>query len=364
MLEKKIKSGFLLLVLPTLFLLSCGDEELPERDLGTAVAVKTAQVEIQPVAETVTYAGTVQPLERVRLSTKIMGWVDQLYVQEGDAVHKGQLLVKLRSGDLEAKRAQAEAAIAEAEAYFVNVQTNLHRVQALYEKKAATKKELDDVRTAFASAKAKKAAAEQMKKQVEELLRYTALTAPFDGVVARKMVEAGDMANPGQPILEVENMSRVKIVVKVPESDIHDLHTGMPVSTIIAASHSGTNGRNYQGTIQQIVPAADPMSRQFEVKVLMDNPGRKIKSGMFARIRIGKTGQNSLLVPKEAVFRRGQLEGLFVVDSDNKAHLRWIRTGRATDDRIEILSGLSPGERVVVKGASTLTDGQNVEVLP
>jgi RND family efflux transporter MFP subunit len=359
----KMSSKFLL-ILAFLVFLGCGGEELPEKDLTKPVPVKSVKATIQPVAQPLTYSGTAEPMERVRLSTKIMGWVEAIYFDEGDMVQKGQVVVKLRSKDLEAKRAQAEAGMAEAEAYFKNAQTNLRRIESLYQKKAATQKELDDVRTAFASAQARKKTAEEMKTEIEELLRYTSLTSPFDGAVTRKMIEVGDLTNPGQVILEVENTSKVKIVAKVPESDIRNLEAGMPVKVQIQASNVGTNGKSYEGTIDRIVPSADPMSRQFDIQVLMDNPQFEIKSGMFARITVAKSGVETLVVPRTAVFRRGQLEGVYVIDSENRANLRWIRTGVTFGDQIEVLSGLNPEERVVIEGASLLMDGQAVEVLP
>lgn len=345
--------------------LGCGGDDAPQADSVQPVAVKTVQATVQSVGQQVAYAGTVEPIEQVRLSTRIMGWVDDIPFEEGARVQKGAVLVKLRSKDFEAKRAQAEAAIAEAEANFKNVETNLRRVESLFEKKAATQKELDDIRAAFTSAQSRKKAAEEMKAEVEEMLRYSELRAPFDGVVARKFLEIGDLANPGMPILEVENMERVKVVAKVPESEVTNLSAGMPVVVEVAAAHVGANGQTWTGKIERIVPAADPISRQFDIHVVADNSNRQIKSGMFARVVVrGEEGEGSLLAPQSAVFRRGQLEGLFVVDSSNVARLRWVRTGVRENGSVEILSGLNPGEQVVTEGVESLLDGQKVSTTP
>lgn len=351
-----------LILITGIFLVACGGTDVPEKDVQTPVAVKTTQVTAQPLDQQAAFSGTVEPVDRVRLSTKLMGWVDAIYVKEGQAIQKGQTLVKIRSKELQAKRDQAEAAIAEAEAYFKNVQKNYERIKALYEKNAATQKEMDDMEAVFVSAKSKRETARQMKNEVEELLAYTNLSAPFDGLVSRKMIEEGDLANPGQPILEVENIKQIKIIAKVPESSVQSLEVGTPVNVKVGAAHVGTNGTSTRGEIDRIVPAADPMSRQFEIQVVMDNPDQKIKSGMFARIMVGQPGRETLLIPKSAVFKRGQLEGLFVVSSDNRAHLRWVRTGVEHDNQIEVLSGLNPGESIVVEGASEILDGQKVEV--
>jgi RND family efflux transporter MFP subunit len=324
--------------------------------------VKTTTGALQSFQQPRAYSGTAEPIEKVRVSTKIMGWIEEIYFDEGAKVNTGANLVKLRSTDLEAKRAQADAAISEAQAHFKNVETNLQRIESLYEKKAATQKELDDMRTAFASAKARYDTALEMKKEVEEMLAYTALKAPFDGSVTRKMMDVGDLVNPGQPILEVENIAKVKVVTKVPENDVRNLHVSMPVQVQIPAARIGANGKSAIYNIDKIVPSADPISRQFDIHVIMDNTEGQIKPGMFARMVIARNRGSALLVPQKAVFRRGQLEGVFVIDSQNRARLRWIRTGVTYGDQVEVLSGLNVDEQVVLEGAITLSDGQLVEV--
>jgi RND family efflux transporter MFP subunit len=176
------------------------------------------------------------------------------------------------------------------------------------------------------------------------------------------MMEEGDMANPGMPILEVENTDKIKIIAKVPENEIHKLSEGLPVKIQVRASNVGTNGSVAEGAILRIVPSADPMSRQFDIHVVVDNQDNRIRSGMFARIHVAGTGRETIVVPAGAVFKRGQLEGVYVIKPDNKVSLRWIRTGIQLGSEVEILSGLNPDELVVTEGIESLTDGQKVEV--
>ena len=352
----------ILLSVSVFFLVACGGGEEPERDLTKPVSVKTIVAKVQPVSSQTSYSGTVIPVEQVRLSTKIMGWVEKINFAEGEWFKKGDTLVKLRSKDLEAKRAQAEAGIAAATVHFQNMETNLKRIESLFAKKAATQKELDDMHSAYAAAKAQKITAEKMKVEVDEILKYSNISAPFDGVVGRKMVQVGDMANPGQPILQIENPTKMKIVAKVPESDVDALRVDMPVFVTVGASKAGTGGTQLQGTIDKIVPSGDPMSRQFDIQVLMDNRDGKMKSGMFARISIRQDDSASLLIPHNAIMRRGQLVGAYVVNAENRAILRWIRTGNDYGGQTEVLAGINPGDRIVVEGKSQLMDGQSVEV--
>ncbi len=364
MLHKTNLISFALVLMTLIGFLACGSENLPSNDTEQPVSVQVRQVEIQSLPEVQVYSGTVEPLERVRLATRIMGWVEKMLVEEGQQVQKGQLLVKLRSKDLEARLAQAEASLAEAQAQYENTRVNFKRIESLFKKQAATRKELDDMKTAFTSAKAHLEAAKQMKAEVQELLQYTRLIAPFDGVVTRKLVEEGDLASPGQPILEVETTNQFKIVIQVPESDIQKIRPGMTARIQVAAAHIGTNGKSYQGTVTRIIPSANPLSRQFEVQVMLHESGLPIKSGMFARVQLNLGSKNTLLVPEQAVFKRGQLEGLFVIDENYRAHLRWVQTGKRKDHSVEILAGLNPGEQVVVQSESKLLDGQLVEVKP
>jgi RND family efflux transporter MFP subunit len=355
MTNRSRRNAWIPFLIPLFLLAGCGGGE-PVPDREPAVPVRTARVIAGTTGDGAAYAGTVEPIERVRLATKIMGRVEAIDFDEGDEVRAEQTLVRLRPREIEAKRAQAEAAVEEAEAHLRNATAQRDRIESLFDRAAATPKELDDVRTAFAGAQARRRAAGEALKEVEELLRYTSLSAPFDGVVTRRWMEPGDLAAPGQPILEVENLDRVKVVARVPEGDV-----GMTVRVEVLAGGQEPSGA-VEGTIDRVVPSADPMSRQFDIKVHLDNPGHRIKPGMFARVIVGTPGGGGLTVPRQAVFRRGQLEGLFVVGPDGRARLRWIRTGATHGGRVEVLSGVDADEEVIVEGLDRLRDGQSVEV--
>lgn len=360
----KIRFVSLTLIPTAIIWFACGGDPQLANEVENSIAVQVVQAKLKTLPEAQSYSGTVESAENARLATKIIGWIEKIMVAEGEPVKRGQLLVKLRSKDLEARLAQAEAALAEARAHYDNARINLKRIESLYHKQAATRKELDDMRTAFASAKARIEAARQMKAEVQELLQYSRLVAPFDGVVTRKWLEEGDLVNPGQPVLEVESADRFKIVIHVPETDILKFTTGMPVRVQIDAAGIGTNGKFYQARVTRILPSANPLSRQFEVHVQMANTDLPVKSGMFARVVVTLENQTTLLVPEQAIFKRGQLEGLFVVDENQRARLRWVQTGKHRQGDIEILSGLNPGEMVVIASEGKLLDGQKVEVKP
>jgi RND family efflux transporter MFP subunit len=343
---------------------SCGggQDEAHVINDSPPVAVRTAQAMTRFAEEPVQYSASIEPAEKASIAGKVMGKVERIYVTAGETVTKGQMLVKIQGEDIRARLAQAEAGVSEARAHFENAKKNLDRYESLFEEKAATQKELDDVRMGYESAQARLNAAGEMKKEVEELLQYVNVVAPFDGVITKTYVDVGDLATPGKPILLIENVRQLEVVASVPESQIKYLSVGMPVKIVIPARAVNASHQVFTGSVDQIVPSADRGSRQFEIKVFIQNLDGTVKSGMFARLVISRAPKERLIVPSEAVFVRGQLEGLFVVGEDGRAYLRWVRPGRPVSDGIEILSGLDPGEMVVTGSDSKLVDGQRVEV--
>jgi RND family efflux transporter MFP subunit len=355
-----------LLMLTVMIASGCGGAKEPEESaaVGAPVPVEAVRVETQFAEEPIQYSATVEPSEEATIASKIMGRVERVRVSEGESVRKGDLLVKLHGEDVRARLAQARAGVAETTAHFENAKKNLERFEALYDEKASTQKELDDVRMAYESARARLEAAREMELEVEELMRHVEIVAPFDGVVTKTYVDAGDLATPGRPILTIENARQLEIVASVPESQIEHLSIGMPVKIVIPAGASARSSDEIlTGTIDQIVPSADPGSHQFEVKAFIANPGGSVMSGMFARLVVSRALTERLMVPSNVIFSRGQLEGLFVVGDDGRARLRWVRTGREIGDMVEVLAGLDPGETVVTESASQLRDGQAVEVI-
>ncbi|UCH84761.1 MAG: efflux RND transporter periplasmic adaptor subunit, partial [Candidatus Latescibacterota bacterium] len=175
-------------------------------------------------------------------------------------------------------------------------------------------------------------------------------------------MDVGDLATPGQPILRLENVRQLEVVASVPESQIEHLSVGMPVKILIPSHAAEAKDQVFYGSVDQIIPSADPESHQFEIKAFIQNPTGSVRSGMFARIVISRSQKERLMIPVSAVFKRGQLEGIYVVGPQNRVQLRWVRTGRVIGDRVEILTGLDPGEIIVLGNSFPLKDGQMVEV--
>ena len=188
------------------------------------------------------------------------------------------------------------------------------------------------------------------------MLGYAKITAPFDGVVTRKLADVGDLATPGKPLIETGRPAvRLQFEAAVPEAIIGKITLGakLPVRVL---------SQEREAVVSEIAPSADPGSRTFLVK--LDLPSAPdLRAGQFGRVEIPVSETNVLRAPASAVIQRGQMELVFVV-IDNHAQLRLVKTGRRFGNEIELLSGVSAGEKVVTDGAASLVDGQAVKIGP
>lgn len=354
-----LRTSFLVAVPFTVLALlaGCGGAAPPAApaDKRAPVAVPVRVAEAAQVPDFAQATGTVEPLRRVSPGTKLMGRVESVPVREGDRVAAGQVLARLDSRDLAAGVGQAEAGVKMATAQFENAHAMHERIDRLTARGSATAKNLED---ATAGLRTTEAGVEQAKANLaaaKVMLGYAEVRSPIAGVVTAKRIEAGDMAAPGMPLFTVEDLSRAKIAVRVPESDVVGLTAGGPAKIRIDVL-----GEDRDATIDRVIPAGDPMSRTFEVQLLLDNRDGRIQSGMFARARFPKATRTALSVPKGAVVARGELTGVFVVEADGVARLRWIRAGREDGGQVEVLSGLAAGERFVAEPPPGFADGTPV----
>ena len=305
---------------------------------ASVIEIRTVQA---PVRVEVT--GQVTPTFHAVLSSRIQGTIDQLLVREGAPVVKGQTLIQLDNRDVEADLARVSAEVE-------NAKAQLDRMETLYRQDAVSKQEMENATRAYK-------VAEASRKAVLAQLSYTVVKAPFDGVITEKMVEAGELASPGQPLLKMENPRRLRLEATVAEGDLKSVSRGDKIPVIIDA----LAGRALAGIVGQILPAGDPQTHTFTVKVdLPSAPG--LKTGMFGRLQLDKGTSRTILVPETAVVERGELTSVFAVGSDRIARLRWVKTGRRLDNQVEILSGVNVGESVLFDAARGI-DGAAVTIV-
>jgi RND family efflux transporter MFP subunit len=349
-----------LLIPAGLLAISCGGGHEPRSTESLSpVAAPVATVAETPSSTALEATAGIEPYRRATPGTVLMGRVEAIQKREGDPVRAGDVLARIASGDVAARRAQAEAAVSAAGAMEENARRTRDRVERLHARQAASDKNLEDAVAGHAAALAQLRAAEEGVRAAAVYVDYAAVKAPFDGVVTRRNVEKGDMAAPGMPLFVVEDLARMKAVAEVPESAVAGLRTGAPAEVVVTSLGSAVRA----GVVDEILPAADPRSRTFTVRIVLDNGDGALRSGMFARLRLpGDAGSSSaaVSVPEGAVVRRGPLTGVFTVDDGGVARLRWVTLGTARDGSIEVLTGLAAGERIVTAPPADLEDGRAV----
>jgi RND family efflux transporter MFP subunit len=285
-------------------------------------------------------AGVVRATRRAELSTRIMGRVETVRVRAGDTVARGQLLATVERGSLTAAEAQATAALELAT-------TNLRRTERLYADSAAPLVQLEAARNAHAQARSQLHA-------VRADLDYAEVRAPFGGTITNRLVDPGDQAVPGQPLLALEDDGPREIVVTVPEELGGRLRRGQVVDVEL-----GAGARRVSASVAAVVPGADPASPTLELR-LAGPPG--IAPGLPAVAELPAGERSMLMLPAAALMRRGQLEGVFLFAPDSSLRLRWVRTGRLRGDSVEVVSGLEVGDLVAVD-AGTARDGMRARPL-
>lgn len=332
-----------LLVAGLVALAGCkGDHEgkpLPELPV---VQVSVQEVMEESVRSQIEVVGTVHAVERASIASRVSGQIIDLPVVLGSQVQEGDMLVKISAGEISAQLLQAQAQL-------IQAKRNLAREERLQKQEAST---LETVKSMRDQARIAEAAYEEVK----AMLEYATITAPFSGTVTRKIASVGDLASPGVILLELENEKALQVVAQVPEGLILKVRKGdiLPVSVPAA-------GVTVNGVVAEVAPAADPFSRTAPVKIDIAAAGADLRPGQFARVTLTGSGGKSLAISDKAVLSFGQMERVFLVEG-NIARLRLVRTGARYDGQVEILTGLEPGDLVVVSGAEKLQDGQPVDV--
>ncbi|SEA42243.1 RND family efflux transporter, MFP subunit [Flavobacterium gillisiae] len=344
-------------------LISCNGEKKEAVAESPAIAVKVSGVSENSNSDFVSASGKIEAENSADLSTRMMGYVTKVYVQIGQQVKAGQLLVSINNSDLLAKKAQVDASILQATAGYNNAKKDYDRFVALFKQQSASQKELDDMTARYEMAKAGLEGAKQMRNEVMAQFNYSNITAPFSGVVTNTFVKEGDMANPGMPLVSVEGASKLQVTAMVSEGDITSIKKGMPVTVLVKSSNEKLTGK-----VSEVSVSAKNTGGQYLVKINLDKTDSAVLSGMFVNVQFpvenksAATLNTMVLVPESALVRQGQLTGIYTVGNENVALLRWLRTGKTFGDKVEVLSGLSADENYIISAEGKLFNGAKVSI--
>jgi multidrug efflux pump subunit AcrA (membrane-fusion protein) len=390
----------LLLVLALVGANSCSRKEPQIAATPIVQGVKIETVALHSVEEIYEAVGTVRAKDSSILSSKVMGNIVAMKVNEGDTVRAGQILVEIdsREARIQAQRAgsglvEMKGALDEVERNIKAAESNrtaaeanrqlatstLYRYQQLLDRQSISPQEFDEARARHEVAVAEAERAGRMLQSLEAKRRqalarieqakadvagsqvyssFSRITAPINGVVVSRPADVGYMATPGAPLLTIESGSDYRLEAAVQESQINKIHLRDQVRVQIDALGQG----ELAGSVVQIVPASDPASRTYLVKISISPVGdqQNIRSGLYGKARFITGQTQAITVPGKAVIERGQLIGVQVVDQEGIARLRLIKTGKIYGDRVEVLSGLTEGEQIVVDGLAAVNDGTRV----
>jgi multidrug efflux pump subunit AcrA (membrane-fusion protein) len=380
--NKRTFSILVVMMAATVLLAGCGSTKGPgATPAATVSGVTPHTVQFQTLPETYDAVGTIRSAITSTLGAELSGTVLEIRVKVGDHVKRGEVLAILDDRSPRAQLAAAEAGVAESKEGLAEADQALqaaaaerklaeltyHRYQDLLAKTSATQQELDNAEARYKSAAANEAALEARKRQMaarsqqaqsqqdsaQTLVSYSRIVSPIDGVVTAKSVDAGTLVMSGTPIFTVEDAAHYRLEASVPEELLPKVRESQQVPV-------WTERGRFTAKIVEIVPVADPGSRTFLVKLALPATS-SCRSGEYGKAAFSLGERKALAVPRSAIVERGQLEGVYVVDSHDIAEYRLVKTGKSLGDQVEILSGVSAGERVATSLLDRLSDGVHVE---
>ena len=353
--KRNIFKGLVLTLVGAISIVSC-KPDTKSINQEPPLPVKVMQAAFTELPGQFEFTGKVISDEKTFVSTRLLGNIESI-PDVGDPVKKGQVILKIRDREIVAKLGSARASLDEANAALLNTRMHFDRINRLYEKGSATQSEFDNNRAAVDIAEARVKGMEHKISELEELIRFTRVTSPIDGFVAQRMANPGDMASPGNPVLVLESLDRLKIEIDVPEIEIGLFEVKAPVKISVVA----LGGLSYDGWVDKVIPSSEYSGSQYKVTIRFQAVDG-LKPGMFTEVSLEKGSEQKILIPRSAVHNRGQLTGLYGINQNGEAMLRWVRLGKEYPEGIEVISGLEPGERVIFSAEGKVFDGARIKV--
>ena len=322
---------------------SCGTAGKKQNEVTVAVeedpTVAVQQVSVREVPQTATYTSTVQAYVKNNIVPQMAGRIAKINVEIGDFVKKGQILAEID-----------KAQLLQAQLQLQNQEVELQRLKSLYEAGGLSQSDYDAIQLQY----------NVLKTQVDNLTENTILRSPVDGVITARNYDAGDMYSMAAPIYTVEQIVPVKLLVGVSESDYMKVKKGDSVEI----SADAIPGKTFYGSVEKIYPTIDPATRTFNVEVVVKNPYKTLRPGMFARVTVNFGSNNNVVIPDVAVVKQqGSGERfVYVLNEDGTVTYQKVTLGRRMGTEYEVLEGLSDGAKVVTGGQIRLKDGIKVNV--
>lgn len=340
--------------------LVAGCNEKKAVDKETEITVTVAAAQTQEITKSAAYSGIVRGQNEVYIMAKAAARVTGIYANPGDRVSQGQTLITLDSSDYNASVRQAQAGLQMAELSLDNARQNFERITKLYEADAISQKDFEAAQNGVNTAEVAVEQASAGLAQVMTQVNNCTITSPISGILGSINLSLGDMASPASPAAIVTDTSRLEIEILVSESEVSYITPGSEVDVKIKA----VGDQKFKGTIASVATVADPMKRNYAVKVSLDNPENVIKSGMFAEVIASTINiDDAVCVPQSAIVPKGATTVVYIVDADNRAREKQVTVGIENSTVVELTEGIKAGEKVITKGNTLVTEGTLVRVV-
>ncbi len=316
----------------------------PQSKLPPAVPVSIVEIKTEPIRDVIFLPGTTEAWQDVKVAADTAGRIEWIGPREGELINQGDLLIKIDVSALKAAREHAKAQYQLADDLY-------QRRRRLFERKIIAREELDQ------SATQRKLAATDLE-QIKVKYNHGFPRSPINGIINHLYVDAGEFIDTGKPIADIINIERIKINVRVPELDIRFVLQGQKTAVKIDAFPD----RTLSGTVDFVSFKADPATKTFLVRTVIENPFADIRPGMIARVAfVRRVIPEALLAPLFALVDKGG-ERLLFIEKNGVAQSRTVVIGVIEGDRVQITSGLNPGDHLIVKGHTEIEDGMRVRV--
>ncbi len=311
---------------------------------AAANGVETAEVRYRDVDETYAVEAVVEAIKQSTVSAQVTGRVVEVNYDVGDYVQRGQIIVRIDESEAKQVVVGSEAQVARAEAAYENARSNLERARELAAQNFISKSALDTAKAEFRVAEAHLQEARAARSQATTTRSYTTVVAPYSGVVAARLVEVGEMATPGKPLMTGFDPSAMRVVASVPQYKLPEVRNSPRVSVEIPSLNRWIEGKEIT-----VLPAADPRTHATSVRVDLSGDQKELYPGMFARAHFSVGRARKLVIPAEAVVYRSEVTGAYVASVEGGFRFRQLRLGEpAGQGLIEVLAGVTAGERVAL----------------
>ncbi len=317
-----------------------------ERSLVSDLPTET--VKVQRIDDVGLFDGVVEAINFSTISSQTSGKITRIDFDVDDFVEAGEIIVQFGDTEHRARLSQAESALTAAIAARTGANENFKRINTLFERGSVAKARLDTARVSFDVSKAKVTTATASVEQAREQLSYTIIRAPYSGIVVKRHVEIGEVANPGQALMSGFSLENLRVKVSVPQQFANLIRREKR-----AVIYDG-NGGSITAEKLTVFPYADEKSNTVTIRAALPQSTKLVFPGMLVKVAFKTGTQEMLLIPYSAVVKRGEVTGVYLIDEKASMHLQQIRTGRTVKDEIEILSGLRPGDKIAANPIEAL----------